>query len=185
MMQALEGLRPLKASWTDLRDFAFPELSVDSVGMPSSEVNAAVADLEEEGEDGEDGEDGDDGEGISSSRQSSAGWHQPFPRSVPQFPVRQRAKGEDTGALIGEKVVRGAHVPDHLPAYPPQHTYQRSAAAGVVRSSRKRAAALATKEKEAQRVKREAASSISKSLAKIEDCADEEGVGEGNGFEAR
>jgi len=183
-MQALEGLRPLKASWTDLREFAFPELSHDSAEVPSSNVTTGVADLEENDEEGEEGDAGDSSSSSSSSsRQGSAGWHQPFPHTVPQFPLRQRAKGEDTGVLIGEKMVRGAHVPEHLPAYPPQHTYNRSSAGREVRGRRKRAAAQAALGKEAQRVRREAASSISKSLAKIEDCADE--VGESNGAEAR
>lgn len=183
MLQALEGLRPLRASWTELREFAFPEMSGESAGgaggASSTEVNAAVADLE--GEDEEGGDEGPAGDG-SSRRQGSAGWHQPFPHPVPQFPVRQRATGEDTSALIGEKAVRGAQVPEHLPAYPPRHTYKRSGADGA-RSSRKRAAAVAAREKEGQRVKREAMSSVSKSLAKIEDCADEQG--EGNEGESR
>ncbi len=172
LLQALEGLRPLKSSWVDLREFAFPELSQGQTDSQISNITSASSSRKKE--EGNENEDEDEVIDRSDSRYVHAirkGWRQPFPHMVPQFPVRHRTRVEDAGAIIGEKVVRGAHVPEHLPAYPPQHTYKRSNTDG--NGSRKRAAAAAAKEKESQRVKREAASSISKSLAKIEDCADE------------
>jgi hypothetical protein len=167
LFQALEGLRPLKSGWQDLRDFAFPEL----LSIPGSSAPAASA----EGVVGDDEEDGESGLRSASGRPAATAvaWHQPFPFVVPSFPVQQVLRRDDASASIGEKIVRGAHVPDHLPPYPPQHTYKRSAASSS--AGRKRAAALSAQEKERQRIKREATSSISKSLSKIEDCADEVG----------
>ena len=177
VMQALDGLRPLKSSWQDLREFAFPELTPSSTGGIGTESidGAGVEDDNEEEEE----ESGTRPSSSSSSSSAPVAWHQPFPFSVPTFPVKQVIKRDDTSAAIGEKIIRGAHVPEHLPAYPPQHTYKRGgagASGGSDRVGKKRAAAMAAKEKESQRVKREAASSISKSLSKIEDCADEGGV---------
>ena len=57
------------------------------------------------------------------SQESNVRWSQPFPHAVPDFPERQKRRHEEH---ISVDRVRGPHVPDFLPPYPPVHTYKRS-----------------------------------------------------------
>ena len=57
------------------------------------------------------------------TQESNVRWSQPFPHTVPDFPERQKRRHEEH---ISSDRVRGSHVPEFLPPYPPVHTYKRS-----------------------------------------------------------
>ena len=57
--------------------------------------------------------------------QSLSRWSQPFPQNISDFPVRQTRR-HDEHISIHDHRIRGAHVPVHLPPYPPVHTYKRT-----------------------------------------------------------
>jgi len=200
-LEALESLRPLKSGWKDLRDFAFPELTDAGAGeapnYASSATSSAAAAATANNTSTEASEPGDetkgDNEGAEAAPSSSSrAWRQPFPYGVPNYPVRHVAKkdednggsggnGSSSAAALEERAVHGSQVPRHLPDYPPQHTYphKTKSSAGSSsggRSSRKRQAERLAMDKEVQKLKREAGSSVSKSLAAIEDCADKSTV---------
>jgi hypothetical protein len=84
-------------------------------------------------------------------------WVQPFPSSVTEFPVNKRDV-----TMVPEydgKCVRGANVPNHLPPFPPEHTYKRT------ENKKKRSLASA----EAQQMKRVADNrSMAQAIARIE-----------------
>ena len=129
----------------ELREFAMPEQQAGS--------SAAAAD----------GDDDDDDDDYCASNSAKA-WHQPFPHSVPDFPVRQKLK--KTSLLPDEEEVRGKGVPAYLPCFPPVHTYKRSHGG---RGEKKRSAKdQGPSNGAAQRPR----STVSDSLGDIEDQAD-------------
>ena len=56
---------------------------------------------------------------------SSAIWNQPFPYEIPPFPILSRASNAKDDRLLKEPTTRDPFVPNHLPVYPPLHTYKR------------------------------------------------------------
>lgn len=132
----------------ELREFAMPEQQAGSSSSSSSSSSAADA--------------ADDDDDYASNVASA--WHQPFPHSVPDFPVRQKLK--KTSLLPDEHEVRGRGVPAHLPCYPPVHTYKRSHGS---RGEKKRSAKDQGQPGAAAQRPR---STVSASLGLIEDQAD-------------
>ena len=68
--------------------------------------------------------------------ESTTKWCQPFPFDVPNFPL-QSSGGPSTSSQVTLDPtgnIRDPYIPEHLPPFPPAHTFKRSA------SSRKRAA---------------------------------------------
>ena len=51
-------------------------------------------------------------------------WRQPFPVLIPPFPTRRRRR--EVIQAVGDPVP--SHFPQHLPPYPPSHTYKKSKA---------------------------------------------------------
>jgi len=206
-LQALECLRPLKSEWIDLRDFAFPELTDAANGNSNINANTntsirssrSSSSSNSNSNNNNDNDNGNDttnknediakliaGNGTSSG---STAWRQPFPYDVPNFPVSDTSNTNKLNKTDLDKIDQllegggsskgshGSHVPEHLPAYPPQHTYPNKKrllkeSNNSNSSSRKRAAIALKNEKELQKLNREAGSSISRSLTSIEDCAD-------------
>jgi len=91
-------------------------------------------------------------------------WCEPFPFIIPSFPVRQRIKLETKSIDVAH--IREKNIPEHLPPFPPRHTYSRT--------FKKRS--LSTQEDgnktdSSSRKKRiSAINSIQESLSKIEDA---------------
>lgn len=54
---------------------------------------------------------------------TSKRYSEPFPFTVTPFPVPPSDTTHKPSVLIGEQT-RGAHIPPHLPMYPPMHTYK-------------------------------------------------------------
>lgn len=103
--------------------------------------------------------------------ENTSKWYQPFPFDVPDFPVATPQDATTANnSLVGDGGAKDPYIPDHLPAFPPAHTYKRSTS-----SSKKRSGAQAASEKEpaARKAPRlESIKSAQSSLAAIEDSID-------------
>ena len=154
-MDALEKMRPVRSGWQDLSEFAFADSRAgDTIdqSMKSSSVEGVVA--------------------KAKSSENKAAWKQPFPHVVPSFPARQKSLGAPEPSQLGGKVSKGRHVPKHLPSYPPKHTYKSTCNT----KNKKRTLNVTEKNKttmDEPRKRVASSSGISKSLAKIEDSADD------------
>lgn len=94
------------------------------------------------------------------------GWNHPFPHQISNFPIRQSAIS-DRVSLNEPGATRGDYIPQHLPPFPPAHTYKRT------QSSKKRSL---NPTDENQRQKRAVTGKhLQASLAKIENEADASG----------
>ena len=56
---------------------------------------------------------------------NSIKWNQPFPLDLEIFPVKNRSKPLQLYNQSLSQVPNPPHIPKHLPAYPPSHTYGR------------------------------------------------------------
>lgn len=103
-------------------------------------------------------------------------WCEPFPFSIPSFPVRQRAKEQITPL---DEPVQYDHIPSHLPAFPAQHTYRRS----MKKRNIDQVAQSSNDSSVSSRTKRIASiKSISQSLSNVEILKDRaENTKDGNG----
>lgn len=103
--------------------------------------------------------------------ENTSKWYQPFPFDVPDFPVATPQDATTANnSLVGDGGAKDPYIPDHLPAFPPAHTYKRSTS-----SSKKRSGAQAASEKQpaARKAPRlESIKSAQSSLAAIEDSID-------------
>lgn len=105
------------------------------------------------------------------TQESTSKWYQPFPFDVPAFPVATPSDAAaSSSSLVGEGTPKDPYIPDHLPSFPPAHTFKRS-------SSKKRAFQAKDGEKDKERGVRKAPrletiKSAQSSLAAIEDSID-------------
>ena len=154
IMYALDTIQPMNTSWSELAQFAFPEApSASGAGAaPSSsssepvegEDNMAVGGEEDDSKDGAAGATSAGGSKV----ENRAAWHQPFPHFVPKFPIKEPIKADTTRALAElEDRARAAHVPSHLPPYPPAHTISREGGGKSKRASTDEGAASSKRKK--------------------------------------
>uniref|UniRef100_A0A7S3HA90 Transcription initiation factor TFIID subunit 8 n=1 Tax=Spumella elongata TaxID=89044 RepID=A0A7S3HA90_9STRA len=110
------------------------------------------------------------------TQENTTKWYQPFPFDVPSFPVATSVDAISSSSLLGESGAKDLYIPDHLPAFPPAHTYRRSTA-----SSKKRNVHQTKDNSEKDREKeqgthkvprRESIKSAQSSLTAIEDSID-------------
>lgn len=97
---------------------------------------------------------------------SGAKWNQPFPYEVPPFPISNSLQSK-VERLANEIVTKDSYVPDHLPPYPPSHTYKRAQV-----MSKKRATESNEKSPRYKVRKISNLQSIHQSLAVIEETVD-------------
>mmetsp|Transcript_980 Transcript_980/g.1637 ORF Transcript_980/g.1637 Transcript_980/m.1637 type:complete len:229 (-) Transcript_980:1263-1949(-) len=159
VLPALEFTRPKNTNWTELSKFAFEDVKRPNL--------------------------------LSASK-----WCQPFPFEVPDFPIPQSsdaaASGDTTIATSSDdyddlgqpfSVICDAYIPEHLPPYPPVHTYKRTtskiaSSSRNGRNSTKRARTRDTQETDdaevlTRKVQRSAhIKSAQQSLSIIEDSVD-------------
>ena len=161
-MEALDKMRPVRSGWNELSEFAFANIhhnnNSGNAADPSVETSSSSSSTE--------------GPNNKSS-ENKAAWKQPFPHVVPSFPVRQKPQGGADSSQLGGKVSKGRHVPKFLPSYPPRHTYKST---GNTSNTKKRTLNVGDKNKttiDEPRKRVASSSGISKSLAKIEDSADD------------
>ncbi len=62
---------------------------------------------------------------LTHSLTNSIKWNQPFPLDLENFPIKVRSKPLQLYNQSLSQVPNPAHIPKHLPAYPPSHTYGR------------------------------------------------------------
>lgn len=100
---------------------------------------------------------------------STKKWCQPFPFDVPSFPVAADSTSGSKSALsVGDTTTtKDPYIPNHLPAFPPAHTYKRS-------SSKKRSSdgGAGSSEQPKKQSRSAAIKSAQSSLAIIEDSID-------------
>ncbi len=111
------------------------------------------------------------------SQENTSKWYQPFPFDVPPFPVATSVDAiSSSSSLLGETGPRDLYIPDHLPAFPPAHTYRRSTTSSKKRSLHQTKDG-SEKEREKEPVvhkapRKESIKSAQSSLAAIEDSID-------------
>ena len=98
------------------------------------------------------------------TQESKVRWSQPFPHTVSDFPERQKRRHEE---IISGDRIKGAHVPDFLPRYPPVHTYKRS-----IQTSKKAAIKLEDEDSSQRKKRITNTKALEDSLSKIESTAD-------------
>ena len=95
---------------------------------------------------------------------SKTKWCEPFPFIIPSFPVRQRIKLETKSIDVNHSSEQ--YIPDHLPPFPPRHTYSRTL--------KKRSSTVMDENNKSDPISRKkrilAINSIQESLSKIEEA---------------
>jgi len=95
---------------------------------------------------------------------------------VPSFPVATSVDAISSSSLLGESGAKDLYIPDHLPAFPPAHTYRRSTTSSKKRSLQPTKDS-SEKDREKDQVthkapRRESIKSAQTSLTAIEDSID-------------
>jgi hypothetical protein len=83
---------------------------------------------------------------------------------VPDFPERQKRRHEEH---ISVDRIKGTHVPDFLPSYPPLHTYKRS-----IQSAKKVSVKIEDEDSSQRKKRMVQIKGLEESLIRIESSAD-------------